>query len=95
MVRTIGAQLALLMFGLATLAGLLAGNSAGTILVRAVVAMFAAYLIGQAAAWCARLVLSEFLRERKRRLDQEHLEALGTVVADSDSAVSERMTEAG
>jgi hypothetical protein len=76
MARSIGAQLGLLVFGVAILAGLRAGNSATTVLVRALLAMVAAYGIGQLVGWFGRLVLRDHLQPRKLALDRSHRDAV-------------------
>lgn len=74
MVRSIGAQLGLLAFSAAIIAGLWAGNSVSTILLRAVFAMFLASLVGQLIAWTARLVLRDHLQKKKLAIDRQHQE---------------------
>ena len=65
MIRTIGAQIALVAFAAAILAGLYAGNSPVTVLTRALLAMIVALFVGQAVAWSIKLVLRE-ARNRPR-----------------------------
>jgi hypothetical protein len=83
MTRSIGAQIALLAFTLATLAGLLAGNSAATVLWRALLAMAAAYLVGQVVAAVGKAVLRDHLQRRKLAIDHQHLEASRTRATDA------------
>ena len=78
MVRSIGAQVALLAFGVATLAGLIAGNSPATVLGRAMVALVAGLVVGQAAAWTGKLVIRDHLQRKKHAIDHEHVEASQT-----------------
>jgi hypothetical protein len=75
MIRSIGAQCGLLMFGVAIVAGLVAGNSASTILWRAIAAMIVASMIGQSMDWAAHFVLREFARETQKRVDARILAA--------------------
>ena len=72
MVRSVGAQLGLLAFGVAILAGLYAGNSPATILLRALVIMVAACATGQALAWAGKQVLRDHLQHQKLAIDQHH-----------------------
>ncbi|MBU0718536.1 MAG: hypothetical protein KJ749_09835 [Planctomycetes bacterium] len=76
MVRSIGAQLGLLAFGLAILVGLVVGNSPITILTRAVVIMVVACAVGQIIGWAARLILRDHLQRKKQEIDRQHLEAM-------------------
>lgn len=79
MARSIGAQLALLTFGLALLAGLYARNAPTTILTRALVAMLAAYALGQLIAAAIKRVIRDHLQRRKTGIDREHLEELRSI----------------
>jgi hypothetical protein len=83
-VRRIGAQIALLAFSLAILAGLYAGNQPGTILTRAWIALLLGLLLGQAAAWTGKAVLRDFLRQRKVELDRKHFDALRAANAQAE-----------
>jgi fructose-specific phosphotransferase system IIC component len=74
MVNRIGAQVGLLAFALAIAAGLLVGNPTATVLSRALLALVGGFLAGQAGAWLAKIVLREHLQQRKRRIDDEHVE---------------------
>jgi hypothetical protein len=76
MVRSIGAQVGLLAFGIAVLAGIWAGNSAFTILWRALLVMAGTFLLGQLAGWIGKLVLRDHLQQKKLAIEQEHLAAL-------------------
>lgn len=64
MVRRIGVQVALLAFALAIGLGIHAGNPAATVLTRALAALLVGFAVAQAAAWCTRLILRDYLRER-------------------------------
>jgi hypothetical protein len=77
MARILAAQLGLLAFSVAIIAGLLAGNSFNTIVTRAIVALFVAALAGQLAGWAGRLVLRDHLLQRKLKIDREHHEKRG------------------
>lgn len=76
MVRSIGAQLGLLAFAAAIVAGLHAGNTPVTILVRALIVMLAACAAGQAVGWAAKQVLRDHLQQKKQAIDREHDQAL-------------------
>ena len=76
MIRTIGAQIALVAFAAAILGGLYAGNSPVTVLTRALLAMIVALFVGQAVAWSIKLVLRDHLQKRKLEIDREHLAAV-------------------
>ena len=73
MIGSLSAQIALLAFAAAIVAGLCAGNSPATVLTRALVAMVVALLVGKLAAWAAKAVLCDHLRHRKLAVDQAHL----------------------
>ncbi len=93
MVRNAGAQIALLAFAVAIVAGLYAGNSAMGILTRALIALAAGALVGQAAGWTAKLVLREHLQRKKLRIDTEHLAAIRALqVAEPPADVSDVVT---
>jgi hypothetical protein len=76
MVQSIGAQIGLLAFAAAILAGLLAGNSPSGILFRALLAMLGGATVGQLASWTAKLVLRDYLQRRKLEVDRAHIEAM-------------------
>lgn len=76
MVRSIGAQIGLLAFGVAILAGLYAGNPATIVLTRALVVLVVGALVGQAAGWAAKQVLREHLQRKKLEIDKRHLAAV-------------------
>jgi hypothetical protein len=89
MIGSLCAQIALLAFAAAIVAGLYAGNTPVTVLTRALVAMVVALLIGKLAGWTNRLVLHDHLRRKKLAIDQAHLdaarEAEGTEAEDDQS----------
>jgi len=75
MERSIGAQVGLLAFAAAIVAGLHVGNAPTTILVRALIVMLAACAAGQAVGWAVKQVLRDHLQEKKQAIDREHYEA--------------------
>jgi hypothetical protein len=98
MARSIGAQLGLLAFAAAIVAGLYAGNSATTILVRALIVMVAACAAGQAVGWAAKQVLRDHLQRKKQAIDREHHQALheaDTEPPDPAAAAESRPARAG
>jgi hypothetical protein len=76
MVRNVGAQIGLLAFAVAVLAGLYVGNAATVILMRALVAMVVGAVVGQVAGWAAKQVLRDHLQRKKLELDKQHLDAV-------------------
>jgi hypothetical protein len=82
MVRSTSAQLGLLAFAIAIVAGLYAGNSATLILSRALLALVTGALLGQLAGRAARTVLRDFLQRKKLAIDQEHVAAVQRMVAE-------------
>ena len=72
MIGSISAQIALLAFAAAIVAGLIAGNSAVVVLQRALIAMFVALMVGKTVCWTTKLVLRDHLQKRKFRIDQAH-----------------------
>lgn len=72
MIGRISAQLGLLTFAAAVLMGLSVGNSAETILERALLATVPAVFIAQFAAWCCKQVVREHVRRRKMTIDKAH-----------------------
>jgi hypothetical protein len=93
MVRTTGAQIGLLAFAVAVVAGVYANNPATVVMLRALAAMVVAALVGQVAGWTAKLVLRDHLQRRKLRIDREHFDAMrnmtGTNAPDAAEARSE------
>lgn len=91
MIRNTGAQIGLLAFAVAVVAGLHAGNPATVILVRALCALLGGVVVGQIAGWTAKLVLRDYLQKRKLRIDHEHLEAMRALTppAGADVAATE------
>lgn len=81
MVRSIGAQIGLLAFAVAVLAGLYAANSATVTLTRALVAMVVGAIVGQAAGWGAKLILRDHLQRKKLEIDRAHLAAVRAMTA--------------
>lgn len=83
MIGNVSAQIALLSFSLAIVAGIYAGNSPTTVLLRACAALAIAFAVGQVVASAMRLALREHLQRRKVSLDRRHVEALS---AGADAA---------
>lgn len=75
MVGSIGAQIGLLAFATALLAGLAAGNSLTVVLTRALVALLGGAVVGQFAGWAAKTILREYLQRRKHDIDTAHFAA--------------------
>ncbi|MBP7744992.1 MAG: hypothetical protein KA383_02595 [Phycisphaerae bacterium] len=84
MIRHTGAQIGLLAFAVAVVAGLYAGNPATVILMRALLALLGGVVIGQLAGWAAKLVLRDHLQRRKLHIDREHLEAMRALTPPAD-----------
>ena len=96
MVRSTGAQIGLLAFAFAIVAGLYAGNSATVILTRAIGAMLLGAVIGQVAGWVVRLILRDHLQRKKLRIDDEHFKAMREMmVADEDESPAPEPIEVG
>jgi len=72
MLGSLSAQVALLAFVAAIIAGLSAGNSPPTVLTRALVAMFVGFLVGKLVSWTTKLVLRDYLQRKKFAVDQAH-----------------------
>ncbi len=91
MVQHTGAQLGLLAFAVAIVAGLYTGNSTTVVLSRALGALVAGAVIGQLAGWAAKVVLRDHLQRKKLDIDRQHSEAVGALsrpeppIADPDS----------
>lgn len=88
MVGSLGAQVGLVAFAVAIVAGLSAGNSAITVLSRALLAMVGAILIAQLAGYCLKLVLRDHLQRRKSAIDQAHVAALAARQAGAVQAAA-------
>lgn len=97
MIGKVSAQVALLAFAIGVFGGLYAGNSALTILSRALTMMVAALLIGQIALYACKLALREHLQRKKREIDAEHVEFLKNSEAadDLNGSESSRKTQTG
>ena len=65
MVGSISAQVALLAFAAAILAGLYAGNSPVTVLTRALVALLVALLVGKLASWAIKQVWHDHVQRKQ------------------------------
>ena len=72
MIGSISAQIALLAFAAAIVAGLIAGNSAVLVLERALVAMFVGLMVAKTVCWTTKLVLRDHLQKKKYAIDQAH-----------------------
>ncbi len=86
MTRCIGAQIALLGFALAVAAGLYAGNTPTTILLRAMMAMIVCLAIGRATAWVARQALLDFWRRQKSEIERRSAEQFARPSAEAQTA---------
>ncbi len=95
MVRNTGAQIGLLAFAVALLAGIQAGNPVTVVLARAMGALFMGAMVGQCAGLAAKHVLREHLQRRKLVIDRAHLAAMreivGTPETSGQGAVPEEM----
>lgn len=94
MTGSIGAQIGLLAFGVALLAGLYIGNSATVILTRALIAMVLGAILGQMAGWAAKAVLRDHLQKKKLAIDQQHLTAVRLMTGELEKAMEPIETEA-
>ncbi len=99
MVKSISAQVALLVFALTIVAGLRAGNAPTTVLTRALVCMFVASIAAQVAVWLTRAVLRDYLLSRKTGIEKSHLAqrqvtAAANATPRSDDTVVDRAGEA-
>jgi hypothetical protein len=72
MLGSVSAQVGLLAFAAAIVAGLYAGNAPATVLLRALAAMLVGFLVGRLASGTIRLVLRDHLQRRKLAIDQSH-----------------------
>ena len=95
MVQTTGVQIGLLAFAVAIVAGIYAGNPATVVMLRALLAMLVAALVGQAAGWAAKLVLRDHLQRRKLRIDREHFEAMRNMTRTSAPDAAGTTSEPG
>lgn len=93
MVRSIGAQIGLLAFAVAVIAGLYAGNSATVILTRALTAMVLGALVGQMSAWAAKQVLRDYLQRKKLEMDREHVSAIRSMMPPPEEEPTAVTTE--
>ncbi len=75
MVSSASVQVGLLAFALAIAAGLYSGNSATTVLSRALVAMVVGLVAARLAGGAMRLVLREYLQQKKYEIDRRYAEA--------------------
>jgi MFS family permease len=84
MVRSIGVQIGLLAFAVATIAGVYAGNPPTVILLRALLAMLLGAVVGQAAGWAAKVVLRDHLQRKKLHIDGRHFEEIRALTGEPD-----------
>ena len=70
MEKRIGAALGFLAFTVAAVSGAMVGNPIVPVLKRAMVALFAFYLLGRALGWLAEQVLAEREEALNRELDE-------------------------
>lgn len=87
MVRSLGAQIALLAFTVAIVAGLYAGNSPVLTLTRALLALVVGAGLGQIGGWAAKAVLREHLQRKKLEIDRKHIAAVTALTAEPEAAV--------
>lgn len=83
MVRSLGAQIGLLAFAVAIVAGLYAGNSAVLTLTRALLAMVAGAAVGQFGGWAAKAILRDHLQRKKLQIDRAHLAAVAALTGEA------------
>ncbi len=95
MVRSIGAQIGLLAFSAALLAGLYAGNSLSTVLVRAIVILLLASTLGQLVGWVGKMVLRDHLQRKKLTLDSEHRDAVRAITEEPAAPETVNPVEGG
>ncbi len=86
MAQHTGAQLGLLAFAVAIVAGLYAGNSTTVVLTRALLALLAGAVVGQFAGWAAKAVLRDHLQRKKLEIDRQHSEAVRALSAAAPPA---------
>jgi NhaP-type Na+/H+ or K+/H+ antiporter len=76
MVHATSAQIGLLAFAVAVIAGTSAGNTMSFVLTRALLAMLVGAVVGQVAGWTAKVVLRDHLQRKKLEIDRQHFEAV-------------------
>jgi hypothetical protein len=91
MLGSLSAQIALLAFAAAVVAGLAAGNPPTTVLTRALVAMFAALLVAKLVGWTTRLVVRDHLQHKKLAIDQAHRDSGTAEPPEEPGAESDRV----
>jgi hypothetical protein len=87
MQRRIGAALGFLAFTVAAVSGAMVGNPTVSVLKRAIVALFAFYLLGRALGWLAEQVLAEREETLSRELDEE-VEAAARLEVEGEAALT-------
>ncbi len=93
MVSSLGAQIGLLAFAVALLAGMLSGNAPTVVLLRALGALVMGAIVGQAAGWAAKQVLREYLQKRKTEIDQNHLAEIRVMDNTPDTDAPQEASE--
>ena len=88
MIGSISAQIALLAFAAAIIAGLSAGNSSMTVLLRALAIMFLALVVGKFAAWSTKLVLRDHLQKKKLAVDKAHVAVIEQTLQSAEFPMS-------
>ncbi len=84
LVRNTGAQIGLLAFAVALVAGIQAGNPVTVVLARAMGALFMGAMVGQGAGLAAKHVLREHLQRRKLAIDKAHLAAMRDILDNAE-----------
>lgn len=95
MVGSIGAQIGLLAFAAALLAGLVVGNSLTVVLTRSLVAMLGGAVVGQFAGWAAKSILCEYLQRRKHNIDSAHFAATRALLDEQQLDSTDASTAQG
>jgi hypothetical protein len=94
-VGRLSAQVALLAFAGAILAGLNAGNEPNTVILRALGCMFVSLMLGQFVAWVFKVILRDHLQSKKGKIDQSHLEAVKAILsAEKEAAEAAQQAKA-
>jgi hypothetical protein len=93
MEKRIGAALGFLAFTVAAVSGAMVGNPIIPVIKRAIVALFAFYLLGRALGWLAEQVLGEREEALNRELD-EAVQAAGRLEDRAEAASAANRAEA-
>lgn len=89
MVGNIAAQVALLAFAMAIVAGLWAGNTPATVLTRALVTMVVALVVGKLGGGTVKLVLRDHLQRKKLTIDRAHVASIRASQAEESADQSD------